>query len=794
MMNVHSERELADIAAHAPLAWMLTEAARLRDLGHGDLISYSRKVFIPLTHLCRDQCHYCTFATQPKQGVNPYLSRDEVLAIARAGATAGCKEALFTLGDQPELRYSAARKALAEMGYATTLDYLVAMCRAVFEETGLLPHANPGVMAIESILQLRDVSVSQGLMLESSADRLCERGGVHFGSPDKAPAVRLATIEAAGRARVPFTSGILIGIGETRTERLESLLALRALHERHGHLQEIIVQNFRAKEGTKRADADEPDLDDLLWTVALARLVFGPTMNIQVPPNLTPDDYPRAIAAGINDWGGISPVTIDHVNPEAPWPALDDLARRTAQAGKSLVERLASYPRYVQAVDAWHAPVIAKRVRMLTDASGLARTDAWSPGRAIVPPSAPLSVNAGAGSRRIDQLLTQAALGDRLDEASVATLFSARGGALRDVLAAADSLRRATVGDTVRYVVNRNINYTNVCTYRCTFCAFSKGRHSANLRGAPYDLARDEIQRRVVEAWTRGATEVCMQGGIHPDYTGTTYLDIVRAVKEAEPRMHVHAFSPLEVTQGARTLGLPISAYLEQLREAGLGSLPGTAAEILDDSMRDILCPGKLRTHEWLDVVRTTHQVGLRTTATIMFGHVESPIHWARHLLAIRDLQSETGGFTEFVPLPFIFHEAPIGLRGGARPGPTWRETLLMHAVARLALHPLIPNIQASWVKLGPTGLAACLAAGANDAGGTLMNESISRAAGTEHGQELPPAEIDALVRDAGRAPQQRTTLYGDAPVAQCERSYDAPALAPLEQTPLRARASAPIL
>ncbi len=778
----------------ASMSELLARAAALRDEVHGARVSWSRKVFIPLTRLCRDRCHYCTFATTPRRAGTPYLSRDEVLAIARAGERAGCREALFTLGDKPEVRYRQAREALDAMGFASTIDYLVAMCRAVLEETTLLPHANPGVMTEEEIARLRAVSVSQGIMLESSAARLCQRGGPHFGSPDKHPSVRLATIEAAGRLRVPFTSGILIGIGETRDERIDALLALRESHARHGHLQEVIVQNFRAKTATPMQGALEPDFDDLAWTVAVARIIFGGEMNIQVPPNLSPLEYERAIAAGVNDWGGVSPVTIDHVNPEAPWPHLEALAHATARGGKVLVERLAIYPAYILAADRWLAPDLAPRVRALIDADGLARTDDWAPGRSDVAlpalPQAPASADAGlrTGPRAtavrpsVDSILARASAGDRLDEGEVTRLFQARGDEVGMVAAAADRLRQAMNGDRVGYVVNRNINYTNVCTYRCRFCAFSKGRGaaSAELRGEPYDLSIAEIQRRVDEAWQRGATEVCMQGGIHPGYTGETYLAIARAVKEVQSGMHVHAFSPLEITQGAATLGLPLAGFLERLQRAGLGSLPGTAAEILDDEVRRVICPDKIDTAAWVAVMEAAATVGLRATATIMYGHVESPRHWARHLLVVRDLQSRRGVFTEFVPLPFVHMEAPMALRGEARHGPTWREALLMHAVARLALHPVLPSVQASWVKLGREGAGACLAAGANDLGGTLMNESISRAAGTEHGQELPPAGMDALIISAGRRPWQRTTLQSTPDPAQVARSYTAAPLQPV--------------
>jgi FO synthase len=744
----------------APLDQLMARAAALRDAGHGDLISYSRKVFIPLTTLCRDVCHYCTFATSPKAGARAYLSGDEVLAIARAGSAAGCQEALFTLGDKPELRYRQAREELAALGFASTIEYLAAMCELVRKETGLLPHANPGVMSAEEIALVRRSCDSQGIMLESSSERLCERGGAHFGSPDKHPAVRLETIRLAGELAVPFTTGILIGIGETREERLQSLIAIRDLHERYGHIQEVIIQNFRAKSDTKMALAIEPSDDELKWTIAVARIIFGADMNIQAPPNLT-SRYGDLVAAGINDWGGVSPVTPDHVNPEAPWPQLDALRRRTAAAGKTLVERLTIYPAYALAPKKWLDAALAPAVLAAGDATGFARADAWSPGVAGVRIATEPTV--GTVSGRIAAVLEDVQAGKLLTESQIVALFESRGADFHAVCRAADDLRARTSGDVVRYVVTRNINYTNICSYRCTFCAFSKGKTHEALRGTPYDLPMEEIARRVTEAWDRGATEVCMQGGIHPDYTGETYLEICRAVKRASPRMHVHAFSPLEVTHGANTLGLSLREFLLELKAAGLGSLPGTAAEILDDEVRAVICPDKLKTDEWLQVMREAHAVGLRSTSTIMYGHMESPLHWARHLIRLRDLQRETQGFTEFVPLPFVHMEAPMYLKGRARRGPTSREAILMHAVARLALHPHITNIQTSWVKMGADGAKACLNAGVNDMGGTLMNESISRAAGTEHGQEFPPAAMEELILGMGRVPMQRNTLYGPA-------------------------------
>jgi FO synthase len=644
-------------------------------------------------------------------------------------------------------------------------------------------------MPDDEIAALRAVSASQGIMLENVSERLCARGQAHFGSPDKEPRVRLAMIAAAGRLRVPFTTGILIGIGETRLERIASLLVLRDLHDAYGHLQEVIIQNFRAKPSTRMAGAAEPDLPDLMWTIAAARLIFGPGMNIQAPPNLSSEDFGRLLDAGINDWGGVSPVTPDHVNPEAPWPELERLRQVTEARGFDLVQRLAAYPAYVNAPSHWVDPKMQAGVLRHADAQGFARDTDWSPGTLIPLPG---RRNAPRSNRRLQHLIGAASAGRRLSEKEIVDLFSARGGEVEDICTAADALRQSSSGDVVRYVVNRNINYTNVCIYRCGFCAFSKGKTSEHLRGRPYDLSLEEVKRRVQEAWERGATEVCMQGGINPHYTGETYLSILRAAKAQVPGIHVHAFSPLEVWQGASTLGLSLHAYLGRLRDAGLGSLPGTAAEILDDDVRAIICPDKLTTAQWLEVVAAAHEVGLRTTATIMFGHVEQTVHWARHLLAIRDLQERTGGFTEFVPLPFVHMEAPLHARGKTRNGPTWREVRLMHAVSRLVLHPLIPNIQASWVKLGPDGIRVLLRGGVNDLGGTLMNESISRAAGTQHGQEFGPSEMEALIESVGRVPQQRTTLYRPVSQERRQASFAAPALTEMVQTPFAPHAPAP--
>ena len=782
-----SHEEVLELAQVADAGRLLPVAAMLRDKGFNNVVTFSKKVFIPLTHLCRDVCHYCTFAQAPKKVIAPYLTIEQVLETTRHAASLGCKEALFTLGEKPELRYKTARDALAAMGYESTVDYLHDVAQAVFDETGLLPHLNPGTLSLAELKRLRGVSPSMGIMLESTAERLTQKGMPHYGSPDKDPTVRLQTLADAGRARIPFTTGILIGIGETRRERIESLLAIREIHEEFGHVQEIIIQNFRAKPGTKMVDAPEPDLNEMIWTLAVTRILFGAQMSIQAPPNLSPGVLPQLIGAGINDWGGVSPVTPDFVNPEAPWPGLELLAEQTQVAGKYLEERLTVYPDYALNGSAWLDEKFQTPVLQSIDASGLPRVDEWSPGETVSPPAVIVSLisrQPSAVSADVHAIIRRASTSLDLSSAEIERLFNARGDDFSAVCQAADTLRRKQNGDTVSYVVNRNINYTNVCYFKCQFCAFSKGKLSENLRGKPYDLSDDEIHRRVSEAWQRGATEVCMQGGIHPQYTGQTYIDIVRTVKAAEPDMHVHAFSPLEVWQGAQTSGLTLEEFLTQLKEAGLGTLPGTAAEILDDEVRKVLCPDKINTAQWLQVMQAAHKVGFNTTATIMYGHVDRPHNWARHLINVRELQKETGGFTEFVPLPFVHMEAPLYLKGRARKGPTFREAILVHAVARLVLNPYITNIQTSWVKMGHEGVSACLSAGVNDLGGTLMNESITRAAGSEHGQETSPETMVSMIEAAGRTPLQRSTAYGEVSSERQRAGLAAPLLTVIENTP----------
>ena len=768
-----------------PTDVLMRRAGARRDRLFGTRVTYSPKVFVPLTRLCRDRCGYCTYATAPHNLPAPYLSIDEVLAIARRGAAAGCHEALFTLGEAPEERYPAARAWLDQHGYGSTVEYVVAAATAVLEETGLLPHANAGAVSHEDLAALRTVCPSQGMMVESLREGLA----VHRGAPDKTPTRRLATLENAGRLAVPFTTGILVGIGEDERDRVIALEAIATAHHRHGHLQEVIVQNFLPKPGTAMRDAPPCPPEEHLRAVAIARLLLPADVHVQAPPNLT--DIGRLqdlLAAGIDDWGGVSPVTADHVNPERPWPSLKILRGATEDAGHTLAPRLTVYPEVATDPDRWLDERVRFPVLDRSDAEGLGRDD---PG-AVWPEQHAAAANVGTGaevvqvgrrstqwysgadtaaptslpgdsaaSGAVAEVLDGVLAGQEAGYGELLTLFGARGPEVVRVAEVADQLRREIVGDEITWVANRNINYTNVCTFRCTFCGFSKGPLSLNLRGSPYLLTLDDIAERTREAWDAGATEVCLQGGIHPDFDGSFYVDVARAVQGAVPDIHIHGFTALEVAEGARRLDEPLADYLRRLQAAGLQSLPGTAAEILDDEVRAVLCPDKITTDEWLEVHRTAHAVGLRSNVTMMFGSIEQPEHWVRHLLRTRTLQRETGGFTEFVGLPFVHMAAPIYLKRQARRGPTWRETVLVHAVARIAYRDDIANVQASWVKLGVNGARQLLAAGVNDLGGTLMNENISRAAGAAHGQALNGEDFRQLAASIGRSSRQRTTLYG---------------------------------
>jgi len=728
------------------------------------VITYSKKVFIPLTELCRDVCHYCTFAKAPKKLDAPYLEPDQVLAIAEQGKEQFVKEALFTLGEKPEMRYQVAKDHLQKLGFETTIEYLGSMSKLVYEETGLLPHLNPGNMTLLEMEKLREYSVSMGIMLESSSERLCGKGGPHFGSPDKQPATRLQTMKNAGKLRIPITTGILIGIGETIEERIQSLLDIKNLHKEYGHIQEVIIQNFIPKENTRMKKHSPASKEDLLWTLSAARIIFGKDMNIQCPPNLNSDYLDQILDCGINDWGGVSPITIDHVNPESPWPQIEQLEKITNNKGMELVERLAIYPEYIED-QSWYDKNLHSGILELSDSSRYGRHDQWRCGESLSIPASgkhDLWVNKISGdiSHEIKKILDKSIHGFDLDHDEITKLFHTRGDDYHLVLNHADRLRQKINGDEVTYVITRNINYTNICKYSCHFCAFSKGKTKENLRGKPYLINNDEVADRASEAWSKGAHEVCLQGGIHPHYDGYTYIDICKAIKERVPEIHIHAFSPLEVTHGASSLGLPIDEYLQKLKEAGLSTMPGTAAEILDDAVRENICPDKLTSEEWINVIKTAHRVGIKTTSTIMFGHTEQPADWSTHLIKLRDLQKETGGITEFIPLPYVSMESPMYKRGNSRPGPTFNEVLLMHAVSRIALNPHIKNIQASWVKLGKEGALSCLNAGVNDMGGTLMNESISRAAGSIHGQEFEANRMEEFIINSERRPQLRNTIY----------------------------------
>jgi FO synthase len=715
------------------------------------VVTYSPKVFIPLTKLCRDRCGYCTFAQAPAHVSSPYMSLDEVMAVAQAGRDAGCTEALFTLGERPELRYDEAARWLAARGYSSTVDYVATAAQMVLEGTGLLPHANAGALYEHELAQLRTVSASQGMMIEVLAEI-----PAHRLAPDKEPQRRLDTLRWAGELKIPFTTGLLVGIGESREDRVRTLEAIALSNEEFGHVQEVIIQNFLPKPRTAMAHEPPASDEEFHWTISAARLILSDSIHLQAPPNLS-DDPTRLLDFGIDDFGGISPVTADHVNPERAWPALETLGNESAQRGFHLTPRLTVYPEYIGERTDFLDEKVRPFVLASADVHSLARNDAWYSGTDHTPPAKPTS---STKTSVITQLLSAYEPGYDFDRRELVTLFGAREGDFNAVVDLANSVRQDLVGDAISFVINRNINYTNVCTFKCRFCAFSKGPLSLNLRGDPYLLTLDEISERVREAEERGATEVCMQGGIHPKFDGDYYIDVIAAVRAGSPKIHIHAFSALEVFEGARRSEQDLATYLTRLKDAGLKTLPGTAAEILDDNVRATLCPDKINSDQWLEVHRTAHSVGLHSNITIMFGAVESPDSWATHLLRTRDLQRETGGFTEFVPLPFVHMATPLFLKGRSRKGPTFREAVLMHAVARLHYATLIDNIQVSWVKMGVEGSRRILQAGANDLGGTLMDENISRAAGATHGQEMDVASLQSLVEPLGRPLHQRSTLY----------------------------------
>ena len=735
----------------APLEELASAAFDQARAAHGYVVTYSPKVFIPLTKLCRDRCGYCTFAQAPAHVEAPYMSLDEVMAVAQAGKAAGCTEALFTLGERPELRYDEAARWLAARGYQSTVDYVASAAQMVLESTGLLPHANAGALFRHELDQLRGVSASQGMMLESLANL-----SAHRLAPDKEPRRRLDTLRFAGELRIPFTTGLLVDIGESRVERLNTLDAIRQSHEEYGHVQEVIIQNFLPKPRTAMAHEPPASDEEFHWTIAVARLMLPDAIHLQAPPNLS-DDPTHLLDFGIDDFGGISPVTADHVNPERAWPALDVLASECDARGFNLAPRLTIYPEFIDNATSFLDEKVRPAVLAHADATWLARDDQWFSGSDVTPPPRPASEST---TTAVSSILARYVPGYEFDREELVTLFSARGADYNAVADMANGVRQDLVGDAVSFVINRNINYTNVCTFKCRFCAFSKGPLSLNLRGDPYLLTLDEISGRVREAEERGATEVCMQGGIHPNFDGDYYIDVIAAVRAGSPKIHIHAFSALEVFEGARRSEQDLATYLTRLKDAGLKTLPGTAAEILDDEIRKVLCPDKINSDQWLEVHRVAHSVGLHSNITIMFGAVEGPDSWATHLLRTRELQKQTGGFTEFVPLPFVHMATPIFLKGRSRRGPTFREAVLMHAVARLHYATLINNIQVSWVKMGVAGSRRILQAGANDLGGTLMDENISRAAGATHGQAMDVNMLRDLIAPLDRPLYQRSTLY----------------------------------
>jgi FO synthase len=747
MATIPAALDLAVLSLEA----LMAEAGAVRDDVYGRRVTWSPKVTIPLTGLCQDACGYCNSAGS-RAGEDPFLEPEQILAMAWRGAEAGCHEAVFTAGGQPEREHRHAAEWLAGRGYDSSIDYLVAACSLVLDETGLLPHTEVGVLNADELRALRAVAPSQGLVLRPLV-----------GDHDD----ELASVEAAGALHIPFSVGLPVGVGEARDDRVDLLRSLAEAHERYGHLQHVVVLSSAAVER-----------NELLETASLARLILPESVSLQVAPSQG-GDATALIDAGVDDWGGLETAEVEAVR------------HATEVCGFSLTPRLTVHPQYAGLPSEWIDPALHFAVLDRSDADGLARDDPGTvlphryacrtiPGSgAEVTPIGPRSTAwysggdgrppvllpaRGVATGAVREVLDGVSMGQEAGEDELLTLLAARGPEVAAVCEVADDLRRATVGDVVTFVRNRNINYTNVCTYRCRFCGFSKGPLSLNLRGKPYLLTLEDVVERVVDAARRGATEVCLQGGIHPDFDGEYYLHLVQAVKAAAPGMHVHGFTALEVFEGARRLTEPLESYLRRLQAAGLGSLPGTAAEILDDEIRAVICPDKITSDEWLETHRTAHRVGLRSNITIMFGTIERPLHWVRHLLRTRALQRETGGFTEFVPLPFVHMAAPMYLERRARRGPTFREALLLHAVGRIAYHGVLDNVQGSWVKLGLAGMAQVLQAGVNDLGGTLMGENISRAAGARHGQELSEDDFGALVEPLGRPLEQRTTLYGRLP------------------------------
>lgn len=759
----------AEVLLHArgdDLDALLDAAGRVRDAGlaargRAGVVTYSRKVFVPVTHLCRDRCHYCVFVDTPgglaRRGIAPYMEADEVVALAAQGAALGCREALFTLGDRPEDRWPAAREWLDARGYASTVEYLHHLGTRVLAETGLLPHMNPGVMTWGELQRLRPVSPSMGMMLETtSRDLWAVRGNVHYGSPDKDPAVRLRVLADAGRSRVPFSTGLLLGIGETYADRVQTVLAIRDVHARFGHVQETIVQNFRAKPRTAMQGAPDLGTQEYVAAVAVTRLLLGPDAVVQAPPNLTDaGELALLLRAGVDDWGGVSPLTPDHVNPERPWPHLDDLARLTAASGFTLRQRLTVHAPYVHDRERWLDPALHAHVAAHADPAGLADEQApvrglpWRP--VVLAGTAADGTGTGGPAVLVDDVRRALARAEDdpagLTDAQYATLLGADGADLEALTVLADAVRADVVGAELTYVVNRNLDAT-------------LWRGDGDER--PDALGPAEVAALVDEAWSLGATEICAQGAVPASAGPEGYLDLARAVKAARPGVHLHAFRPAEVDDGARRTGTTRAAYAAALRDAGVDTVPGTGARILDDTLRAVLSDGQeVSVADWLDLVAAAHRAGLRSTSTLVYGHLEGPEHVVRHLRLLAALQDATGGFTELIPMPFVPGDAPPHVARLTRGGPSPRETRAVHAVARLALHGRVDHVQAAWPKLGLDGALAVLAGGADDLGGVLLDGTLRPDAGPEQGLQLTEADVARVAATLGRRVRRRSTTYG---------------------------------
>jgi FO synthase len=732
-------------------------------------VTFSRNYTLSLSRTCRCYCKYCAFATHRAHLYAP----DEVEQRLDDAARRGVKELLVLTGEKPEVNPEV-RRRLDEYGHATFTDYAAWACERALER-GMLPHTNLGVLSVDELARLREVTASQGLMLESIAERLMET--VHAGSPTKHPARRLETIRAAGELRIPFTSGVLVGIGETVEERIASLEALADVHREHGHLQEVILQNFvphpryygaepaeiadaaqrtehangaggngAARNGNGAAPDELPlpdwatpiSLDDMRQLVRECRRLM-PDVGVQIPPNLS-DWWLPLVDEGATDLGGLS-ANGDHISPEHPFPSPHRMRKALSPRGYALTERLCVYPQYMD--PAWLEQsvldVIKVRYWSFIPRRGSGRREERTVRRDLVP-------NAIEKGRD----------GAELSEDELTALFSeTRPEAIEDMRHAADELRAELAGDTVTFVVNRNINVSNVCVVGCAFCGFGQGRRSPDA----YEHSREEFVGRVKEAVDFGVSEICMQSGIHPDWTLETYESWLRLAKEIAPEVHLHAYSPMEVEYMCETSGLPPVEVFHRLRDAGLGSTPGTAAEVLDDGVRERISPNKLPVRRWVEIIEASHEAGLRSTSTVMFGHIEEPWELARHMRVIRELQERTGGITEFVPLSFIPFHTLLGRTHGIEE--ISREENLKHtAVFRLALGHTVRNLQASWVKMGLDAATEALRWGVNDLGGTLMEESISRMAGAEHGTLLTPEQLIGAAHRAGRPAAQRDTLY----------------------------------